>query len=322
VDPDGVDLSVIRNHTHGPVSLFAHGSREDFMGVWHPATRTGTMHFAEYGEVPAKKIWSWGVDAEGLDWRKALSDDNSGYVEIQGGLFRNQETYAFLDPRQTIRFSEYWMPVREIVGVSRANLAGVLGLARQANTLVAGFNANQAIPRARISILAGNKSLFSQTADLTPEHAWTHELPLADAGAKYTLEIRDAAGALLIRQTEGEYNWAPESEIHVGPQPSYRMPDPDQRSYDDWMQLGKDEELNGRVLRALNAYKEALRRFAGSFAASKSAGRLAASLLRFEEAKPFLELAHSRDTSDPEISYYLGTTYEALGEKRKAETAY
>ena len=38
----------------------------------------------------------WGVDADGLDWRKALSDDNSAYVEVQGGLFRNQETYAFL----------------------------------------------------------------------------------------------------------------------------------------------------------------------------------------------------------------------------------
>ena len=86
------------------------------------------MHFAEYEELPAKKIWSWGVDADGLDWRKALSDDNSAYVEVQAGLFRNQETYAFLEPRQTIHFSEYWMPVREIGGISRANLAGVLSL--------------------------------------------------------------------------------------------------------------------------------------------------------------------------------------------------
>jgi len=322
VDADGVDLSVIHNHTHGAVSLFAHGSREDFMGVWHPATRTGTLHFAEYEQVPAKKIWSWGVDAEGLDWRKALSDDNSAYVEIQGGLFRNQETYAFLEPRQSIRFSEYWMPAREISGISRANLAGVLGLVRQANTLVAGFNANQAIPRAKISILNGKKSLFSQTADLTPEHAWTHELPLADPEAKYTLEIRDAGGATLIRQTEGEYNWTPESEIHIGSQHSYRIPDPDQRSYDDWLQLGKDQELNGKLLLALDTYKEALRRFPGSFAASKAAGRLAASLLRFEEAKEFLESAHTRDTSDPEISYYLGIADDALGDNRSAQTAY
>ncbi len=109
---DGLDLSIIRNHTRGPVSEFVHGSREGFMGIWNPKTHAGTVHFADYASLPAKKIWSWGVDADGLDWRKALSDDNSAYVEVQAGLFRNQETYAFLQPRQTLQFSEYWMPVR------------------------------------------------------------------------------------------------------------------------------------------------------------------------------------------------------------------
>ena len=125
---DGLDLSMLRNHTRGPVSEFVHGSREDFMGVWNPKTNTGTVHFADYAALPAKKIWSWGADADGLDWRKALSDDNSAYLEVQAGLFRNQETYAFLEPRQTLQFSEYWMPVREIGGIARANLAGVASL--------------------------------------------------------------------------------------------------------------------------------------------------------------------------------------------------
>src|SRR6476660_1811745 len=137
---DGLDLSILKNHTRGPVSEFVHGSREDFMGVWHPRTNTGTVHFADYASLPAKKIWSWGTDADGMDWRKALSDDNSSYLEVQAGLFRNQETYAFLEPRQVIQFSEYWMPVREIGGISRANLAGVANLARTSGKLIAGFN--------------------------------------------------------------------------------------------------------------------------------------------------------------------------------------
>ena len=88
-------------------------------------------------------------------------------------------------------------------------------------------------------------------------------------------------GATLLRQTEGEYDWTPESEIHVGPQPSYHIPDPDKRTCDDWIQLGKEDELNGRNLSALETYKETLARFPDSFAAGKAAGRLAASLLRF-----------------------------------------
>jgi len=169
VDEQGKDLSVIKNQTDGPVSLFAHGSREEFMGIWNPHSNTGTAHFARYDELPAKKIWSWGVDADGLDWRNALSDDNSAYAEVQGGLFRNQETYAYLQPRQHISFSEYWIPVRETGGISLANLAGAVYLERQKDSLVISLNANKRIPGATLRLLDGSKELFSETKDLGPE---------------------------------------------------------------------------------------------------------------------------------------------------------
>jgi tetratricopeptide (TPR) repeat protein len=322
VDFDGVDYSIVRNHTKGPVSMFTYGSRENFMGVWNSHTNTGTVHFAEYEQVPAKKIWSWGVDADGLDWRKALSDDDSGYLEVQAGLFRNQETYAFLEPRQAIHFSEYWMPVREIGGISRANLAGVLNLTRRENTLVAGFNPNQAIPQASISILKATQQVFHEKVDLRPEHVWIHELPNAESQAKYTVDIRDGNGATLLRQTEGEYDWTPEAEVHVGPQPAYHIPEAEKRTYDDWIQLGKEDELNGRTLSALEIYKEALARFPEGFQAGKAAGRLAVSLLRFDEARTFLEPLHLRDTTDTEISYYLGIAYDGLGDVSRARTTY
>ena len=322
LDQDGVDYSLVRNQTKGPVSMFSYGSRENFMGVWSPHTNTGTVHFAEYGELPAKKIWSWGVDADGLDWRKALSDDNSAYLEVQAGLFRNQETYAFLEPRQVIHFSEYWMPAREIGGISRANLSGVANLSRKDNNLVAGFNANRPIPRASVSILKGEQQVFHETVDLTPEHTWRHELPNIDSQAKYTIAVQDDKGATLLRQTEGEYDWTPESEVRVGPQPSYHVPEPDKRTVDEWVQLGNEDELNGRNLNALATYGEALTKFPESFAAGKAAGRLAASLLRFAEAKQFLEPLHARDTTDTEIAYYLGIAYDGVGETDHARAAF
>ena len=121
VDSSGVDLSRPGNHRKGAVSLFSHGSHEPFMGVYHPRTRAGVAHWADPAELPAKKIWSWGADAEGRDWRRALSDDDSAQVEIQAGLFRNQETYAFLEPQETIRFREHWVPVRAIGGILPRN---------------------------------------------------------------------------------------------------------------------------------------------------------------------------------------------------------
>jgi Flp pilus assembly protein TadD len=322
IEAGGNDLSIVKNHTKGPVSRFAYGSREPFMGVWHPHTNTGVVHYADYAQLPAKKIWSWGSDADGLDWRKALSDNDSAYVEVQAGLFRNQETYAFLEPRQTIKFSEYWMPVREIGGISRANLAGVVHLSRQGNALTAGLNVNQAVPGATLRVLAGDREVFHEKADLSPAHTWSHQLDKADAQQKYTFELRDAKGSVRLRQTEGEYDWAPTDQVHVGPQPAWRAPDPEHRSEDDWLQLGNQQELDGQLLMAVQTYKDALARFPESYDLRKAAGRLCAGLLRFEEAKDYLEPVHARNTTDAEVSYYLGIAKEALRQDREARGSY
>src|SRR5256714_4533769 len=321
VDAQGKDLSIISNQKGGPVSLFVHGSREDFMGVWNPHTRTGTVHFAEYSELPAKKIWSWGVDADGLDWRKALSDNDSAYVELQGGLFRNQETYAFLEPRQSVAFTEYWMPARDIDGISRANLAGVVHLQRTGGVLSVAFNANRKIPGV-IQIYDGKSSLLIEKGEFSPERVWKKDVPVPNTTTHCTFELKSVDGIVHLKQTEGEYDWAPESEIKLGPQHSYAIPEEAKRSADDWLQLGKDEELNGKLLAAAQTYQTGLHEFPTSFELLKAAGRLDASLNRFNNALPCLLEVHDRDTTDSEISYYLGMTYEALGQEQDAADSY
>ena len=322
VEADGTDLSIIKNQTKGPVSLFVHGSREPFMGVWNPHTDSGTVHYADYPHLPAKKIWSWGVDADGLDWRKALSDNNSAYAEVQAGLFRNQETYAFLQPRQTIKFSEFWMPAREIGGISRANLTGVVKLSRNNNSLKVSLNVNRAIAGATLRILMGDQKVFEGKSDLVPQRSWQHEIPNADPKRTYTFELIDGKGTILLRHTEGEYDWTPLDEIHVGPQPSYTIPDIAHRTDDDWAQLGDQQELDGNVLQALQTYQQAIVKFPQSFQLQKSAGRLAAGLRRFKEAKDYLEPVQARDTTDAEVSYYLGISLEGLKQNRDAREAY
>jgi predicted Zn-dependent protease len=322
VDSTGTDLSLLKNQTKGPVSRFVHGSREPFMGIWHPRTNTGLVHYAEYEELPGKKIWSWGSDADGIDWRKALSDNDSAYMEVQAGPFRNQETYAFLQPRQAIHFTEYWMPVRGLGGIARANLNGVANMSREGKYLRVAFNANRQIPGATARILYGNDVVASEKLDLAPEHTWVHELDSADSAKMYTFELRDANGAVLLHQTEGEYDWSPRAEIKTGPQNNYRMPAAAERTEDDWVQLAKDEELNGARLAALEDYQRALQKFPSSLALQKAAGTLSAILLRYEEAVRYLEPVESRETWNAETAYYLGIAYDGLGLNRKAMLAF
>lgn len=322
VDAQGKDLSIIKNQTDGPVSVFVHGSRETFMGLWHPHSNAGTAHFSEYAELPAKKIWSWGVDADGLDWRRALSDNNSAYAEIQGGLFRNQETYAFLEPRQHIAFTEYWMPVRGTGGISRANLAGVVHLERKAGGMAVALNVNRKLLGATAELLDGSSVLYREKGDFAPEKTWAKQIPIQDPGHKYSFRLNDPQGRALLSQTENSYDWAPESQIQVGPQENYRFPEENRRSEDDWLQVGKMQELDGALLSARETYQSALREFPNSFELIKSAGRLDAALLRFDEAADRLLVARERNTTDAEVSYYLGIAEDGRGVAESAVPAY
>lgn len=322
VDAEGKDLSIIKNQTDGPVSLFVHGSHEPFMGIWNPKTQTGVVHYAQYSKLPAKKIWSWGTDADGLGWRKALSDNDSAYVEVQAGLFRNQETYAFLDPGQVIHFSEYWMPVRGTGGISRANKVGVVFIKAHGTEVSVALNVNEHLPGAQIRLSQNNQTLWSGAADLEPEKMWSHSVPLKDQTTKVTFELKNRAGKLLLKQTDGQYDWDPDSTINVGPQHIYRTPDPAERTEDDWLKVGTDQELNGKTVLALGTYKDGLEKYPDSLPLQTSEGRLAASLQHYAEAKKLLEAVQKQDTPDAEIAYYLGIAEDGLGQERDAKTDY
>ena len=313
VNHEGKDLSVIRNHTSGPVSEFVYGSREPFMGVWHPATGTGLVHYAPYAELPGKKIWSWGVDPDGLEWRRALSDNNSGYVEVQGGLYRNQETYAFLPPQETLCFSEYWMPARGIGGITRANLEGVVHLWRENGRLIARLNPNRRIAGAATRLRCGDRVVAERKLDLDPAAPFSLEAANAPDG-KCTFEL-SAGGSVLLAHTEDTWDWTPAADIKAGPQEPVRPTG-------DMLEKGTDQELNGVLLGAATTYREALNTDPGNFELNKAAGRLAATLRNYPEAIRLLSRAQYRRSNDPEIHYYLGQAFLGAGDVYKARTEF
>jgi tetratricopeptide (TPR) repeat protein len=327
VDSRGTDLSRPGNQLYGPVSLFSHGDREPFMGVYHPRTRAGVVHYASPAELPAKKVWSWGWDADGRDWRKALSDNDSAEIEVQAGLFRNQETYAFLEPQESIRFTEYWLPVRGIGGFSRATLDAVVNLQRVKGAkgdedLAVGLNVTRSVSGGRLRIQAGATIVADEAFDLEPAGVFRKQYPLADPLARYRVELLDHDGTRLIAHSEGVYDIASGSEVKVGPQTAYRVPPPESRSEGDFVELGKREELDGKLLLAWDTYQDGLRRFPQGYELNKASGRLAVHLKRFDEAVPRLETARWRQTDDAEVEYYLGCAYLALGQPGRARPSW
>jgi tetratricopeptide (TPR) repeat protein len=325
VDGSGRDLSVIRNQTAGPVSLFTHGTREAFVGVYHPHTNSGTVHVADPAALPTHKVWSWGSDREAMDWRTALSDDESAYVELQSGLFRNQETYAFLEPQESIHFSEAWVPVRDLGGITRATEDAVLHIARDdgnpARVRLA-LDVTREVPAARIVATSQGAAAIDTRLALSPRAVWRADIDAAP-GNPVTFELTDDAGRVLLRHVEGVFDRIPAAGAKIGPQPSPRRKS--DGSVADIVDSGTVDELEGRRLAALNRYRSGLAAHPDSTALLKAAGRLGLAL-GWSEAKAgvgagpieWLEAAHRRNTTDFETEYYLGVALAAAGRAREA----
>jgi hypothetical protein len=307
VSTKGVDLSIVGNIVDQE-AFFAYGSNEPFMSVYHPGPRTGTVHYADATAVPGKKLWAWGSGAYGDSWVLANLTVSSfaSYLETQGGVTPNQETHLFLDPQQTSHFTEYWMPARQLDGITRANLNGVLYLGRSGSSLVAELNANEVFNNAQVKILNGSSVVYSETVNLTPATTYTHTLPNASSNASYTFQLSDVSGNVLLTHTEGLYNAAPASSVTLGAQPAVDL----SKSDTDQQVLNRadyNERLQQYVF-AESDYNLGVTKFPQSAPLRKAAGRLAVAAGRYSDGLSQLT------PSDVEAQYYLGLANYGIGE--------
>jgi len=328
VDRTGVDLSIVGNHKFGAVSRFSYASNEPYMAVYHPKTDAGVVHYSTRNDLPSKKVFSWGSDAEGLEWRNALSDNHSAYVEIQAGLFRNQETYGFLDPQQAIHFTEIWLPILEIGGVTLANPQAALNLTRvpadKPDTLILGvaFNVTRDYPNAKLEVSDGVQVIASETASLTPKTTFHKRFSGLPSQKIYTVTLSDESGNAILTHTEGKYDFVPKSQLPKELPPPYVYPPAEKRTEGDFLELGTEQERNGEVLDALSTYQEGLHHYPESLVLHRAAGRLDVGLKQFADAIAQLSPVLTRISNDKEASYYLGMAYVALDDMQKARRAF
>ena len=323
IDQQGRDLSVIRNQTSGPVSLFTYRTREPFVGVYHPRTNSGTVHVASPAELPVHKVWSWGNDRDAATWRTALSDDDSAYIELQAGLFRNQETYAFLEPQESVRFTENWLPVRDLGGITRANVDTVLHMERaKSGRLRLALDVTRDLPDARVVLTHQGASVIDTKVSLSPRAVWRAEIgvPTADPAV---LTVSDGAGRVVIEHRENTFDLTPASAVRVGPVADARAVPSRANAAADFVDTGQIHELEGRRLPAMASYQAGLAQYPNNFQLLKAAGRLAVAL-GWSEAQPatdalaWLEAAHQTHTTDLEVQYYLGLALLASGRRAEA----
>ena len=132
----GVDISNYKNIAV-PTSYMGVNSRFNFEGGYENDTQAGMLHVASHHFSPGKKQWTWGNGDFGRAWDRNLTDettpeeaekwkvDRKGfrpYIELMAGVYtENQPDFSWLMPYEEKRFTQYFMPYRELGVVKEAS---------------------------------------------------------------------------------------------------------------------------------------------------------------------------------------------------------
>jgi len=132
----GVDISNYKN-IKVPTSYMGVNSRYNFEGGYENDSQAGMLHVASHHFSPGKKQWTWGNGDFGRAWDRNLTDESTEeerqkwgftakgfrpYIELMAGVYtENQPDFTWLMPYEEKRFTQYFMPYRELGVVKQAS---------------------------------------------------------------------------------------------------------------------------------------------------------------------------------------------------------
>ncbi len=124
----GTDISRYKN-IPVPTSYMAYHSDFDFLGCYDHGRQAGMMHIANHHVVPGKKQWTWGNSDFGQAWDRQLTDEDGPYIELMCGAYTdNQPDFSWLQPGEEKRFTQTFMPYKQIGAAKNASREAVVNL--------------------------------------------------------------------------------------------------------------------------------------------------------------------------------------------------
>lgn len=300
------------------VSIFGRDVAWDFFGAWQHSSNSGYAHFANAEDVAGMKLWSWGRSDVGIVNQTALTDDGSIYAETQCGAMETQLDFDFLPPGMSRTWREWWLPLRDIGGLSFANaeIGARLHISQgddETNlSLSVGICPAIRLEDAMVEVSVEDKNVLAETISCSPEAPWSHSQTISAAtlaGHPITLKVSDRKGDTLLEASHDRRpDPVPSSEEDLINQP---------KSAEDYYQLG---------LRHVNFDNrdEAMASFQKAISISDEHGHahlnLGLFLLRaadFEGAAVHFARAVESDVVDAD--YYLGLVARYQGQLDLAE---
>ncbi len=312
----GTDISRYKN-IPVPTSYMAYHSDFDFVGCYDHGKQAGMMHVANHHVVPGKKQWTWGNSDFGKAWDRHLTDEDGPYIELMCGAFTdNQPDFSWLQPGEEKRFTQVFMPYKQIGAPKNVSKDVALNL-EIGDDQRARVGVYVSSPRmVRVVLSRPDGVLLEKTLPLDPETVFTGLVALPDGTTESDLKLAVYDGEVeLLAYTPVV------DQAHNIPDPATAARPP--------AEIGSNEELflNGLHLEQYRHatyapepyYEEALRRDPFDSRCNNALGLLLLRRGKFAAAEPYFRKAVASLTRrnpnpyDGEPYYNLGLALKFQG---------
>jgi tetratricopeptide (TPR) repeat protein len=317
---NGVDASWWKNHPI-QISFFAYDLKEGFLAGYDHGKHAGTVHVCNPNIVKGAKLWEWGPGAMGSMWdTKVLTDEDGPYAELMAGAYSdNQPDYSWIKPYEVKQFKQYWYPLREIKGVTNANLTASINLeVGDHGHVFLAANTTEKMEDAVILLNHGNSTLLKKTIDIDPGNPFAETLSL-----DVDMPAHDLKLSLLNNSGREIISYQPEAPAPPPPLPEAIVPPkaPDQiKTTEELYYTGmRIRQFHNARLRPEDYFLEALERDPMDVRCNTAMGIIHKERGEMGEAKQYLRKAIMRLTwdytrpRDCEALYHLGVILNQEG---------
>ena len=296
----GVDISRYKN-LPVPTSYMAAKSDYNFVGGYDDGVKAGILHYADHHISPGKKQWTWGCGDFGKAWDRNLTDEDGPYVELMTGCFTdNQPDFTFIAPMEEKRFTQYFMPYKEIGTVHNATKDLAMNFENGAVHLYASGNVGE------IAVEAITKGEITQSEKVVLLPSKTAEMKIDNA--ENVDEIR------IIKNGRQYLNYLVNGKKQEPTPPAVCPPDPkDCKTTEDLYLYGLHiEQYRHATYLAENYYLEGLRRDDTDIRLNNAYGMLLFKRGNFTESKRYFRKAVEKLTRS-NLNPYDSEPYYNLG---------
>lgn len=322
----GVDISNYKN-IKVPTSYMGVNSMYDFEGGYENDTQAGMLHVANHHVSPGKKQWTWGNGDFGQAWDRNLTDEDGPYIELMAGVFtENQPDFTWLMPYEEKRFTQYFMPYRELGVVKDATKDLIMnidfvddqGNVTQENTSGKVNFKVFATSKQEVRVILDDKEgeCYNKVVTLSPEEVLDETIEVGDC-SWYNLSFS-------IESLDGKYLmlWEHENDkIRPIPDPAEAALLPEQIKTNDQLYLTglHLEQYRHATYNPVDYYEEALRRDPMDYRCNNALGLWYIRKCRFDKAEKYLRRAvkvlmkRNPNPYDGEPIYNLGLVLKYQG---------